>query len=192
MANSFWQENNGWWKRSSRRMDEGTASTGDWDEANRRLWCLSWRIPEAKNLGAQDRSDLVQTMFERLLRPQGLRRLTEVDTPAHYLAKMMRNHLRNEHKRAKIARRAMERFGESAGNREDHRPDRQVEWNELCAKARFIVNHVVSADDRKALWWFYKDGFSAKKIGKRLGISEAAALQRLVRARKRVREEFEK
>ena len=52
------------------------------------------------------------------------------------------------------------------------------------------MNHVLRADDRNILWLFYKDGLSIAEISNQLGIKEAAALQRLARARKRLREAF--
>jgi len=71
------------------------------------------------------------------------------------------------------------------------RPDQEASQRELRAKVRYIVNHILRADDRKVLWWFYKDDLSVAEISRRLGITETAALQRLSRARKRLRDAFE-
>ena len=104
MQDSFSRNNNGWWKRAAQRMASGTASDQDWEEANRRLWCLSRTFREGENLGSHDRQDLVQTVFLRLQVQEVVTRLTEVDTPAHYLRRLMQNHLRNEGTRAVTAR----------------------------------------------------------------------------------------
>jgi len=190
---TFWVDHNAWWRCAAQRMADGTATNEDWDEANRRLWCLTRWVPGGKDLRAHDREDLVQTVFLGLQQPGLLRRLAEVDAPAHYLATMMRNHLQNERKREQVGRRASRWYAELAKPRDDQQcPDRKAARNELHAKARYVVNHVLSAEDRKLLTWFYWEGLSAAAICKRLGITEVAVLQRLVRARKRAREVFEK
>ena len=76
--------------------------------------------------------------------------------------------------------------------REDDRPDREAERNEWCDKARLIVMHVLPAKDRKVLTLFYWRHKPVWKIAQQLGVSEAAVLQRLVRARNRFKQEFNK
>ena len=73
--------------------------------------------------------------------------------------------------------------------REDDRPDREAERNEWCDKARLIVMHVLPAKDRKVLTLFYWRHKPVWKIAEQLGVSEAAVLQRLVRAERRLRRE---
>jgi RNA polymerase sigma factor (sigma-70 family) len=187
MTGGFWKEQNGWWKVAL------SLPQMDWAEAARRVRSLVRSVPEARALNAQDREDMAQDILAKLVAPDGPRiRLGHVDTPAHYLARMVRNHLLNGWDRDRTEWKALGRRAEAAAQPRDLRPDRQAEWAERCAKARFIVNHVVSAADRKALWWFYKDGLPVRAIAERLGVSEVAALQRLCRARKRVKAEFEK
>ncbi len=114
----------------------------------------------------------------------------EVDTPAHYLRTVMQNNLRNDRKRRETAREVIQRHGELVRGSQDRRPDAEAAWNDEQAKARFVVYHLLSRKDREVLCWYYWDGLTAAEIGARLGISEAAALQRLVRARKRAKKEF--
>jgi RNA polymerase sigma factor (sigma-70 family) len=194
MNDSFWWENNDWWRRASRQMaatglDGQRLATEEWDEANRRLWCLSYRI-EAE-LIAEDRADLVQEMLLKLQDSALLAKLSALDAPAHYLAEMMRNSVRNENKRRRLARRAAPRYAKAVASPEAQCPDHQASQKELCDKARYLVNHFLRADDRKVLWWFYKDELSVSEISGLLGISEAATLQRLSRARKRLRDAFD-
>ena len=65
---------------------------------------------------------------------------------------------------------------------QDLRPDAEAAWNEERAKAQLCRVPPHPAKDREVLCWYYWDGLTAAEIGRRLGISEAAALQRLVRA----------
>jgi RNA polymerase sigma factor (sigma-70 family) len=196
MKQSFWRQNNRWWKEASRQMmctglKGERLATADWDEANRRLWCLSYRVVDADDLGADDRADLVQEMLLKLQDSVLLTKLTAVDAPAHYLAEVMRNLIRNEDRRRRRVRRAAPRCARRAETAETDRPDQQAEQKELRARARYVVNHVLRREDRQILWWFYKDELPVAKISKLLGISEMAALQRLSRARKRLRDAFE-
>jgi hypothetical protein len=68
------------------------------------------------------------------------------------------------HQQGRAERRAVKRHGDRVPQKDDQRPDEQVAWAELCAKARFVVNHQLSADDRNLLWWYYRDGLSDKEI----------------------------
>jgi RNA polymerase sigma factor (sigma-70 family) len=104
---------------------------------------------------------------------------------------MMQNCIRKEDKQRRRARRAAPRYAKRHEQlAETQQPDSLASHKELCAKARYVVNHLLRADDRKVLWWFYKDDLSVAKIANQLGISEVAALQRLSRARRRLREAF--
>lgn len=192
MREGFWPKANGWWRRMVGRVQRASATSTHWDKANRMLWCLTWRVPEAMELAPEDREDLVQTMMVRLQEEKTLCRIAAVDAPAHYLARMMRNELRNGNNRKRAERRAV-RANSYAGEhaRRDGRPDRIVEWEEECRKVRYVVNHMVKAQDRKLLWLYYKDGLRAWEIGERLGLTELAVLQRLARARLRVRKLLE-
>jgi len=159
MNQSFWLRNNQWWKRASRQMmctglDGQRLATDVWDEANRRLWCLSYRLAAADCMDAHDRADLVQGILLKLQDPVLLRKLTAVDAPAHYLAEMMRNCIRNEGKRRRRARRVAPRHAKPIETPEAGRPDHQALRKELSAKVRYVVNHVLRGDDRKVLWWF--------------------------------------
>lgn len=103
----------------------------------------------------------------------------------------MRNMLRNDQARSRKAQRVFRRHDELVKIFEP-RPDQEAARKEWLAKVRFVVFHVLSADDRKLLSWYYWDGMTAGQIGGQLRISEAAVLQRLVRARRRFHQEFEK
>ena len=191
MAKKFWTEQNSWWRAATRRMAAKEAKPEDWDEANRRLWCLTYRRDATHRLGAHDKDDLIQTVLLRLQEQKLINRLAGLDAPAHYLVRLMENATRNERRR-RTPRRAAIRFRDLFRQTQDQRPDHQAELNELCAKVRYVVNHVLRAEDRKVLWWFYRDESSVAEIAGRLKVTETAALQRLSRARRRLREEFGK
>jgi RNA polymerase sigma factor (sigma-70 family) len=193
---SFWQQNNKWWTEAAPQMmatgtDGQRLAITEWDEANRRLWCLSYRVLNSDSLRPEDRADLVQEVLLKLQDPALLTKLSVVEAPAHYLAEMMRNWFRMGHRGRRRARRAMVRCAKRVATSDTTCPDQEASQRELCTKVRFIVNHILRADDRKVLWWFYKDELSVAEISRRLGISETAALQRLSRARKRLRDAFE-
>jgi len=191
MQKSFWQEQNAWWKSLSAHA-EVQSSDWFWSEADRRLRCLIWKLKAFACVSPEDREDVLQTVLLQLQVPEIFVRLTQVEAPVHYLAAMLRNELLDRHKDAKAAQRAVRSYAELSRTKAEERPDQISAWKEECGKARFIVNYILSAQDRKVLWWHYKDGLTASQIGARLGVSEAAALQRLFRARRRVRKEFEK
>lgn len=190
MRDPFWPTNNAWWKSAVQFIGNGVAAAEIWEEADRRLWCLSRRFLEGEKLQAQDRQDLVQTILLQLHEPQLLKRLLQIEAPAHYLCEMMKNHLRTQRKRESIASGVFKAHAELVARGQDERPDELAAWNEWCAKARFIVQHVVSLKDRQVLTWYYYEGLTASQVGERLSISEAAALQQIARARVRVKREF--
>src|SRR5438309_671996 len=99
MQHSFWQQNNHWWTYAAHQMlvigrDGEQLGNAEWEEANRRLWCLSFRVLDSESLRAHDRADLIQEMLLKLLDLVLLTKLTVVEAPAHYLAEMMRNWVR--------------------------------------------------------------------------------------------------
>jgi RNA polymerase sigma factor (sigma-70 family) len=185
---SFWWDANTWWKRIANHLTLKPATDHEWEEARRRLWDLSRRVTEANRLNPENRRDLVQAMLLQLQDPWLVQRLTEVDTPAHYLTCMIRNRLRTEQKQQRAIRQAVRSYAERIQAFDDERPDQRALREEAASEVRFIVNHVVPARDRKLLVWYYWDGLSAAEIGTRLGIREVAVWQRLVRARARVRQ----
>lgn len=190
MEESFWQEQNGWWKSAGSRISAGTAGTEDWEAASLRLWSLSFSIPEGKALRVHDRQDLVQTTLVRLQDQNLLKRLEEVETPAHYLCRVMQNHLRNERRRERAAQRVYAGHAELTATCEDQRPVELALRKEESARVHFIVQHLLAADDRKILWWYYRDGFAIEVIAGRMKISKTAAWQRLARARHRLKEQL--
>jgi RNA polymerase sigma factor (sigma-70 family) len=131
-------------------------------------------------------------MLLKLQNSDLLAKLSTIDAPAKYLARMMENSLRNQNKHKRRARRAAPRYAAQVKSPDADRPDNKAEHNELCAKVRYTVNHILRANERKILWWFYKDGLTVRGISGLLQVSEAAVLQRLSRARKRLREAFDK
>jgi len=95
-AYSFWQQNNKWWTEAAPQLiatgaDGQRLAKTEWDEANRRLWCLSYRVLDSDSLRSHDRADLVQDVLLKLQDPALLTKLSAVGAPAHYLAEMMRN-----------------------------------------------------------------------------------------------------
>lgn len=81
MAGSFWRDSNAWWIRAAARMAEGKMNNAYWKEANRRLWCLTWKVADCKGLAAHDRQDLVQHVMMHWLRPNSSRCCTRPRCP---------------------------------------------------------------------------------------------------------------
>src|SRR5437879_4175886 len=118
MNQHFWMGNNHWWARAARQLmctgfDGQRLATSEWEEATRKLWRLSYRVIEIDCLRAHDRADLIQEILLKLQDPVLLTKLTVIDAPAHYLAEMMRNWVRNEDRRRRGARRAAPRHAKS-------------------------------------------------------------------------------
>lgn len=193
----FYRQQNEWWREAARQMMatglDGRRRADEWAEANRRLWCLSLKAePDRQVLRAHDRADLVQAMLLRLLQcPELLTRLSDMDAPAQYLEEMMLNMLRNQGRRSRQARRTAPRYAKAAQAWESERPDYQAIRKETNAAVRYIVYHELRREDREVLLLRYYQGMSVAAISAQLGISEAAALQRLFRARKRFEEAYE-
>jgi RNA polymerase sigma factor (sigma-70 family) len=182
-------EQNRWWKGAAARMVAGKANGQDWDDADRSLRCLLRSLNEAQGLRHHDREDAVQEVLTQLQDGKLVRRLDEIDTPAHYLATVLRNRLRADWATERRDRRAHKEAAEGECC-DDERPDRIVEKAELLSKADYIIHHEVSAEDRKILWGYYRDGKTAAVLALELGITHMAALQRLARARARLRDYF--
>src|SRR5205814_815746 len=131
MKDSFWRQNNKWWTEAARQMictgpDGQRLATPEWDEANRRLWCLSYRVLDSYCLRAHDRADLVQDILLKLQDSVLLMKLTVVEAPAHYLAEMMRNSIRIENRTRRRARRAAPRYAKRVETADADRPDHEV------------------------------------------------------------------
>jgi RNA polymerase sigma factor (sigma-70 family) len=189
LEGSFWSHSNAWWHEALRKILVGVATHADWEEATRQLWQLSRAVEEAKGLIYQDRQHLVQMVLEKLQDAKTIRRVADVDTPAHYLAGVMKNHLINLFTRRKAAVKVFKRYGEESEPSDNERPAADLAAErELQAQVRFIVNHLVSAEDRKLLWGFYRDGLSIEVLAHNTGLSTAAVAKRLSRARKRLRD----
>jgi RNA polymerase sigma factor (sigma-70 family) len=192
-----WVEQNTWWREMAKRMTDKTANLDDWQQANRRLWCLSFVAARTCDISAEERRDLVQEMLLRLQNAVLAIRLTGVDTPAlkgvntptQYIAKMMRNHLEEQARRTEKSRHAAKRHAEDS-RRPQEEPDQEASRNEQAAKANHVVNNLLSEADRDLLVWFYFDNIPARKIARRLKIGEAAVWKRLTRARRRCRDAF--
>jgi DNA-directed RNA polymerase specialized sigma subunit len=104
---------------------------------------------------------------------------------------MMSYRLRNEERGRKSAQRNFRRYAAEMDRRSPEEPDREAERNELRAKVRYVVLHVLSAADRQVLTEFYFRYSTVAQIATKFQMTEVAVLQRLVRARKRFKEAFE-
>ena len=150
MNGSFWTESNAWWRQAIQDIADGK---GDWDSVTRRLWQLSRAVEEASDLIYQDREDLVQMVLVKLQDAEIVNRVAEVDTPAHYLAAVMRNYLVDILNKRKAALRAFHRRRRGAETGEHERPAlERAAQRDSEAQVRFIVNHVVSAEERTLLF----------------------------------------
>jgi len=187
---SFWWEANTWWKRMAKHVADKVATGQEWEEARNRLWDLSRKVSKINRPDLENKLDLVQDVLLKLQEPWLAERLLEIDAPAHYLARMISNRLRNDHEQERAARYANKCYARRIANHENLSPEQLASRKESTDQARIIVNHVVPANDRKLLVWYYWDGLSASEIAARLRISEVAGWQRLVRARVRVKQAF--
>ena len=181
MNGSFWTESNAWWRQAIQDIAD--------DSVTRRLWQLSRAVEEASDLIYQDREDLVQMVLVKLQDAEIVNRVAEVDTPAHYLAAVMRNYLVDILNKRKAALRAFHRRRRGAETGEHERPAlERAAQRDSEAQVRFIVNHVVSAEERTLLWGFYRDELSIEELSERTGLTKAAVAKRLSRARKRLKD----
>jgi RNA polymerase sigma factor (sigma-70 family) len=193
MTTVDWDEENRWWRDCIESMLRGEGNDVQWDVAELRLRDYLRRIPEARYLDLQEWGDAVQTVFLQLHEPDFLGQVAKTEMPANYLSRAMQNRLRTLLERKRKEKKVYLRHDEKLPDHDDLKPAdfilEEVEWEK---KTRFIVNHVLGAEDRKLIWWYYRDKVDVDEIAHRLGISVGAIHQRLSRARQRVREELEK
>jgi RNA polymerase sigma factor (sigma-70 family) len=150
------------------------------------------RVPAAERIKKQDRQDLVQVVLLKLQDKALCQRLaTEIDTPAHYLAKVMENFLQDEITEDAKLGRVFKHYAKVCEATEDERPDAQAARNELRANVRFIVDHVLDRRDRIALGGLLK-GRSIGLIARELGCTKAQASLILFRAKEKFAKQFRK
>src|SRR4051812_28984686 len=140
---SFWLEQNAWWGSAAQRLAAGGMTVEDWSELNRRVWCLTRRLPPDWALTLQDREAVVQAAIERLQKTTRRHRLSQIEAPAHYVAKLMKNLLLKERRNAASERRAAKQYARDVEiRRRGQQPDQEASKNDFEAKVRYVVNHV--------------------------------------------------
>src|SRR5262245_48883845 len=94
-----WVTENAWWREMAKKMVDNKTTEKDWRQANRSLWCLSFVAGRPFDVPPEARHDLVQQMLLRLQEANVADLLACADAPAHYIARMMRNHLTQQDNR---------------------------------------------------------------------------------------------
>lgn len=181
-----WDEPNGWWADFLSRKPVPE----DWDEADRQLRCLVRWVDAGRQLKAMDREDIVQDMFLKLQTPSTWDRVANAQHPARYLATALRNQIADLLNERGQQYRAGRRWAEERGEKDKPatRPDAICVQKEREARGRFVLNDVLSHEDRQILNWFYKDRLRIAAIARRLDLKVNTVAQRLLRARIRFRD----
>lgn len=118
-----------------------------------------------------DPDDLVQEAVVRALRHK---RLTELDEPGAYLRRTIVNLASNHRRRFAIRRSALVRIGPGSTVVRDTYPSDLAELLRL------------PPHERAVLYLSEVEGFRYRDVGRILGCSEAAALKRALRGRRRL------
>lgn len=129
---------------------------------------------------------MVQAALLKLQNPKTvgtLCKLCKGASPAHYLARVMVNKARKQHRHARLTYRALRRLGRADVTDSNRSPQWIVEQDELRTKVREVACRVLSVEDHEMLWWFYEDGLSTEEIAKKRKCSVDAVCKRLSRAR---------
>jgi|ERR1043166_6893260 RNA polymerase sigma factor (sigma-70 family) len=185
-----WVTENSWWREMATKMVGKSTTEMDWREANRRVWCLSFVASRSFEVDADGRRDLIQDILLRLQNAHIADLVAKAHAPAHYIAKMMRNLLKEQAARQRKSEHSAWRHAEAV-RRFQLQPDEEASRKEQAEKANHVVNRVLSCSDRQLLVWYYFKHLSAAQIAARLEISEVTVWQRLVRARNRCKKALE-
>jgi RNA polymerase sigma factor (sigma-70 family) len=170
----------------------GGADARAWKAIEGHLFTLSYRVLAPARAAFEDRKDLVQWALLRLQNPKAFAKVCAAVAPGQYLAKMLLNRVREEHRKASALPRSLRRVAREATTGPAESPDWAAQQKDLVEKVLVVAARVLSEEDCQALRWFHLDGLPALEIAARLNCTVPAVCQRLSRARQRIREAFPK